>query len=51
MRTRPRFDEWSCEFELEVDETLVSVGMIEEALVHGARIGFAMPRRDRLWKI
>lgn len=39
MRTRPRFDKWSCEFSVETDESLVHKEMIEDALVHASRIG------------
>ena len=40
MRTRPKFKEWSCEFTLEVDETLCNLGEVRQWLdATGSRVG------------
>ena len=40
MRTRPRFNEWSCEFELEVDEDICDLEQVRQWLeTAGSRVG------------
>jgi len=39
MRTRPRFEDWSVQFEIEVATDLVTDDMLDNALRHSSRIG------------
>lgn len=39
MRTRPKFDVWSCEFQLYYDSTLINLEDIQSALVHAEKVG------------
>lgn len=38
VRTRPRFNEWALEFDLQFDETLVDAAQIRRALEHGGKV-------------
>lgn len=39
LRTRPRFDEWAVEFDVELEDSLVSFGMLESAMQHAQLSG------------